>query len=260
MGEPPSIGRYRIVRKLGEGGMGVVYAAHDDRLDRPVAIKVMRAQSADTQDRQRLWREARAAASVNHPNVCQLYEIAEDGSELFLAMELLDGEPLNVRLTAGPLALNDAGQVELGILSALGALHQRGLVHRDLKPSNVFLSKHGVKLLDFGLARPFSDHGAVGSGVTQPGMLVGTPRYMAPEQIEGRALDARSDLFTAGVLLYEMPHSAVRQARWHSTASFIGHSASAPRIGSRAPRRLRRTCGQRCRPSIPATRKRRFAR
>ncbi len=147
-------GRYRIVRKLGEGGMGVVYAAHDERLDRPVAIKRLRPNSGDGQERERLWREARTAASVNHPNICQLYEIDSDGDDLFLAMELLDGEPLSARLARGALPPGEAGQIALSVLGALGALHQKGIVHRDLKPSNIFLAQHGVKLLDFGLARP----------------------------------------------------------------------------------------------------------
>jgi len=199
------LGRYRIVRKLGEGGMGIVYAAHDDRLDRPVAIKRIRPGLSDGQERQRLWREARAGASVNHPNVCQLYEIDEDGEGLFLAMELLEGEPLSARLARGPLGPNEAVQIALAVLSALAALHQKGIVHRDLKPSNIFLSLHGVKLLDFGLARPFvSPVGPHESDLTLPGVLLGTPRYMAPELIEGRVLDARSDLFVMGIVLYEM--------------------------------------------------------
>jgi serine/threonine protein kinase len=200
-----TLGRYRVLRKLGEGGMGVVYAAHDDRLDRPVAIKRIREGQTGGQERQRFWREARAAASVNHPNVCQLYEIDEDRDGLFLAMELLDGEPLNGRLARGPLPASDAIQIALAVLSALAALHQKGIVHRDLKPSNIFLSTHGVKLLDFGLARPFA--GAAGSSdsdLTLPGVVFGTPRYLAPELIEGRVADARSDLFVLGIVLYEM--------------------------------------------------------
>ncbi len=199
-----TLGRYRIVRKLGEGGMGVVYAAHDQRLDRQVAIKRIRP-GADGQERQRLWREARAGASVSHPNVCQLYEIGEDGEELFLAMELLDGEPLSARLTRGALPPNEAAQIALSVLSALAALHDRGIVHRDLKPSNIFLARHAVKLLDFGLARAFA--GTAGEGqatVTQPGLMIGTPRYMAPEQIEGQPVDVRTDLFALGIVLYEM--------------------------------------------------------
>jgi eukaryotic-like serine/threonine-protein kinase len=183
--------------------MGVVYAAHDERLDRSVAIKRMR-QGADEQERQRLWREARVAASVSHPNICQLYEIEEDGADLFLTMELLDGEPLSARLERGPLSPAEAGQITLAVLSALGALHDQGIVHRDLKPSNIFLSRHGVKLLDFGIARALPGASGVPGALTQSGLIVGTPRYMAPEQLEGHAVDLRSDLFALGMVLYEM--------------------------------------------------------
>ena len=197
--------RYRILRKLGEGGMGVVYAAHDERLDRSVAIKRMHGRFGDGLDQQRLWREARAGASVNHPNVCQIYEIVEDGNELTLAMELLEGEPLSTRLTRGALLPGEAGQIALAVLSALAALHQRGIIHRDLKPSNIFLSQHGVKLLDFGLARPLRGiETTAGGPLTLPGVLIGTPAYMSPEQIEGADPDGRSDLFVLGVVLYEM--------------------------------------------------------
>lgn len=185
--------------------MGVVYAAHDDRLDRPVAIKRIRPGLGDGQERERFWREARAAASVNHPNVCQLYEIDEDRDGLFLAMELLDGEPLSARLARGPVLPNEGVQITLGVLSALAALHQKGIVHRDLKPSNIFLAPHGVKLLDFGLARPFVGTVApIESDLTLTGVLLGTPRYMAPELIDGSVADARSDLFVLGIVLYEM--------------------------------------------------------
>ena len=198
-------GRYRIMRKLGEGGMGEVYEAHDERLDHPVAIKRLRPAAGDGLERERLWREARTAASVNHPNICQLYEIDSDGDELFLAMELLDGEPLSARLARGPLPSGEAGQIALSVLSALGALHHKGIVHRDLKPSNIFLATHGVKLVDFGLARPFTgDLEATQKNLTIPGIVMGTPRYMAPEQIEGGVTDARSDLFVLGSVLYEM--------------------------------------------------------
>ena len=185
--------------------MGVVYAAHDERLDRPVAIKRMHGRFGDGLDGQRLWREARAGASVNHPNVCQIYEIVEDGNELTLAMELLEGEPLSARLARGALLPGEAGQIALAVLSALAALHQRGIVHRDLKPSNIFLSQHGVKLLDFGLARPLRGiDSTAGAALTLPGVLIGTPAYMSPEQIEGADPDGRSDLFVLGVVLYEM--------------------------------------------------------
>src|SRR5206468_13083974 len=148
------IGPYVIERKLGEGGMGVVYAARDERLQRTIALKTLSALAGDPTARQRFWREARAAASVNHPNVCQIYEIGEDQGELFIAMELLEGEGLADRLRRGPLSVAEAVPIGLDVLAALAALHARGIVHRDLKPSNVFLTAHGVKLLDFGLARP----------------------------------------------------------------------------------------------------------
>jgi serine/threonine protein kinase len=208
LGLPSRIGRYQVLRKLGQGGMGVVYAARDERLERTVAIKTLAALVPDETTRKRFWREARAAASVNHPNVCQLYEIGEEASEPFIAMELLEGESLAERLQRGSLPLSEAVPVALGALSALSALHERGLVHRDLKPSNVFLTGHGVKLLDFGLARPSDGtlraNLATQSALTQTGALVGTPRYMAPEQIGGEALDARTDIFAAGAILFEM--------------------------------------------------------
>ena len=187
--------------------MGVVYAASDERLGRTVAVKTMSSLGGDETARKRFWREAKTAASVNHPNVCQLYEIGEDGGELFIAMELLEGETLGDRLRRGALSVAEALPVGLGILAALQALHGRGIVHRDLKPSNVFLTPHGVKLLDFGLARTSDPEAAVslsGSGLTRTGMVLGTPRYMAPEQVTGEALDARSDLFAAGAILFEM--------------------------------------------------------
>jgi serine/threonine protein kinase/tetratricopeptide (TPR) repeat protein len=207
-GLPARIGHYAIARKLGEGGMGVVYAARDERLERIVAVKTMSAMSSLTSDetaRKRFWREARAAASVNHPNICQIYEIGEDRGQLFIAMELLEGEALSERLRHGPLSVSHAVPIGLGMLAALSALHARGIVHRDLKPSNVFLTPHGVKLLDFGLARPQLEAALDSTeGLTRTGILMGTPRYMAPEQVVGHAVDARSDLFAAGAILFEM--------------------------------------------------------
>ena len=204
-GTPDRVGRYTIISKLGEGGMGVVYAARDDRLERTIALKVMTPWGDDEIATQRFWREARAAASVNHPNVCQIHEIGEDAGTLFIAMELLDGESLADRMRRGPLSVPDAMPVALGMLAGLSALHGRGFIHRDLKPSNVFLTSHGVKLLDFGLARPGVE-ASLGSTValTQPGIAIGTPRYMAPEQATGEPLDARCDLFAVGAILFEM--------------------------------------------------------
>ncbi len=185
---PARIGHYAIVRKLGEGGMGVVYAARDDRLGREVALKTMAALVRDETGRRRFWREARAAASVNHPNVCQIYEIGEEGGELFIAMELLEGEPLSERLRRGPLSAAQAVPVGLGMLAALSALHARGIVHRDLKPSNVFLTAHGVKLLDFGLARPAAeDPLAETTGLTlrrAQTTVIQTTLYLTPRHLE----------------------------------------------------------------------------
>jgi serine/threonine protein kinase/tetratricopeptide (TPR) repeat protein len=202
---PARLGHYAITRKLGEGGMGVVYEARDERLERIVALKTLRGLSGDESARKRLWREARAAASVNHPNICQIYEIGEDTGGLFIAMEMLEGEALSEQLQRGPLPVPQAVSVGLEILSALSALHARAIIHRDLKPSNVFATPHGVKLLDFGLARPELG-GALSpdTDVTQTGMIMGTPRYMAPEAVKGETVDARSDLFATGAILFEM--------------------------------------------------------
>ncbi|HVR38829.1 MAG TPA: FlgO family outer membrane protein, partial [Thermoanaerobaculia bacterium] len=206
------IGPYRIVRKLGEGGMGVVYEAEDERLGRPVAIKTIR-ETGNSSARERFFREARAAASLSHPNVCQLFDIGDSDGLPFLVMELLSGESLADRLQRGALPVAEASQTALAILTALDAFHARGFVHRDLKPSNVFLSAHGVKLLDFGHARemqPILAHDAttIDPGTTPqltlPGTIVGTPRYMAPEQLLGTTIDARTDIFAVGTLLFEM--------------------------------------------------------
>ena len=204
---PTRIGRYMVVRKLGQGGMGVVFAARDESLGRIVAVKTMSSLEHDETARKRFWREARAAASINHPNVCQLYEIGEDNGTLFIAMELLEGEGLAERLRRGPLNVSETVPIGLGVLSALSALHARGIIHRDLKPSNVFLTPHGVKLLDFGVARtaqPESPSQGGATELTQAGAIVGTPGYLAPEGLSGEPVEARSDLFAVGAVLFEM--------------------------------------------------------
>jgi TolB-like protein len=202
------LGRYRISEQLGAGGMGVVYAALDEVLGRRVAIKRLTG-AVDAESAERLRREARVAAAVLHPHVCQLFDMGEDEEGPYLVMELLQGEPLSRRLERGPMALGEAGALAVAALSALGALHERGVVHRDLKPSNMFLTPHGLKLLDFGLARPFplaatSDLAVSLPDLTATGLIAGTPRYMSPEQLRGEPLDARSDLFSLGAVLYEM--------------------------------------------------------
>jgi serine/threonine protein kinase len=200
-----SIAHYTVTGLLGEGGMGVVYAARDERLGRPVAIKMIKATVNDQRARNRLNREARSAASINHPAICQLYEIGEENGELFLAMELLQGESLASRLGRGPLPLAEAVSTALGILHGVEALHRHGLVHRDLKPSNIFLTPHGVKLLDFGLATAAdAEHSGTATRITLPGTMVGTPQYAAPEQLQARQVDTRTDIFAAGAILYEM--------------------------------------------------------
>lgn len=178
--------------------MGAVYAARDERLDRDVAVKLLH---ADT--RGSLLAEARAAARLSHPRSCQIFEIDTHEGRPFLVMELLTGETLAARLARGPLPVDLAIDTILAILDGLDALHRLGLVHRDLKPANVFLTPHGVKLVDFGLARPIPANDAQTASMTLPGLIAGTPHYMAPEQIRGATPDARSDIFSAGAMLFE---------------------------------------------------------
>jgi TolB-like protein/tetratricopeptide (TPR) repeat protein len=205
---PHSLGQYTLTRQLGQGGMGVVYAARDERLGRDVAVKMI-AGLSDESAVKRFWREARAAAAVTHPNVCQIYDVNESPNGVYLAMELLAGEPLDARLAKSPCTSIDAVSIALQMLAALAAMHGRGLVHRDIKPSNVFLTPHGVKLVDFGLARPITDttvrlDDPSDQRITKPGMIVGTPRYMAPEQIRGLNTDERTDIYAVGMVLFEM--------------------------------------------------------
>jgi eukaryotic-like serine/threonine-protein kinase len=202
------IGPYEITGKLGEGGMGVVYSAFDTRLDRAVALKMIRASADDDDLRKRLLREARAAARVEHPHICRMYDIGEDEGIPFLVMELLEGESLADRIGRGAIPVSEAAEIALSILSALSALHRCAVVHRDLKPSNVFLSTQGVKLLDFGLAKPLSPppdaDNPTATELTQQGMLALTPRYGSPEQVTGKPVDARTDLFSISSILFEM--------------------------------------------------------
>jgi tetratricopeptide (TPR) repeat protein len=202
---PKRIGRFRILGLVGEGGMGRVFAAEDEALQRRVAIKVLK--GGDDSSHRRFLREARIAARISHPNVCSIFEVGEQGGIPFLATELLAGETLAKRIERGALSVDEVLVLARDMLAALGALHEAGIVHRDVKPSNVFLTPHGVKLLDFGIARPLPSDVvealATGGEITRPGGIVGTPSYMAPEQILGRPLDGRADLFAAGVVFYE---------------------------------------------------------
>jgi serine/threonine protein kinase len=191
--------------------MGVVYEGWDERLGRTVAIKTVREASKSGDARSRLWREARSLARVSHPRVCQVFDVLEDGKDLFLVLELLDGRSLADRIASGSTTTSEAVSIERQILEALEALHDLGIVHRDLKPSNVFLTRHGAKLLDFGLARSTSpalavdaDQAGTATALTGPGLIVGTPQYMAPEQASGGVASPAADIFAAGSILYEM--------------------------------------------------------
>jgi len=207
------LGPFEIVEPIGSGGMGDVYRARDTRLDRQVAIKVLAPEfSDDVERKQRFQREAKTISSLSHPNICTLFDVGEQEGTDYLVMEYLEGETLADRLTKGALLLTDVLKIGIQIGEALGKAHQQGIVHRDLKPGNVMLTNEGaVKLVDFGLAK---DIGAVTSTPRHPstpdkpltaeGAIVGTLSYMAPEQVEGREADARTDIFAFGAILYEM--------------------------------------------------------
>ena len=201
---PERIGHYRILAKIGEGGMGVVYVAEDDRLGRRVALKLLRHDSSDPRGRERLVREARVAAALSDPRLCQVFELGEWDGHPFIAMELIAGTSLAARLSAGPIVPAEAIQIAVQVAEALQVLHAHGVVHRDLKPSNIFLTGASVKVLDFGLARSFTMDGTTAPPVTRTGTIVGTPQYAAPEQLAGTSVDGRADLFSLAVILFEM--------------------------------------------------------
>jgi len=209
------LGPYEILTAIGAGGMGEVYSARDTRLDRTVAVKVLPSHlSHDPMLRQRFEREARAVSSLNHPHICTLHDIGREGETDFLVMEHLEGQTLAARLESGPLPVDETLRYAIQIADALDKAHRQGLVHRDLKPGNIMLTKAGAKLLDFGLAKstlaPVSGPSGVTatptmtSPLTAEGAIVGTFQYMAPEQLDGREADARSDIFAFGAVLYEM--------------------------------------------------------
>ena len=210
---PTNLLHYRIISKLGAGGMGEVYLAEDTRLDRKVALKILNEDVASDSDRlRRFVQEAKAASALNHPNIITIHEIGETANRRFIAIEFIEGETLHDRLKSGPLSLRSVLDAGIQIGSALQAAHDANIVHRDIKPENVMVRPDGlIKVLDFGIAKvtgPVTSQvdaeAPTLKGGTSPGTIVGTAAYMSPEQARGKPIDARTDIFSLGVVLYEM--------------------------------------------------------
>ena len=226
------LGPYEVLSALGAGGMGEVYKARDTRLDRTVAIKVLPSEVAGDSDlRARFEREARAVAALDHPHICGIYDVGSVDGTHYLVMPHLEGQTLAARLEKGPLPLDQALKIAVEIADALDKAHRQGIIHRDLKPANIMLTKAGSKLLDFGLAKLRATAGPISmSGLarletrapeTAHGTILGTVQYMSPEQVEGKDVDARTDIWALGAVIYEMV-TAARPFTGDTPASVIG--------------------------------------